>query len=226
MMLHEFGRPDAKAFSILFLISVFLFYAIVIEPNFINTTENSFRLFGGSGDPVKIVLISDIHAQYEPPGHLERVVDRINGLEPDIVLIGGDVIENSGSEIYLLEPLANIEASHGTYAVLGNHDYGSWGCPAQDSVADSVEEKLESMGITVLRNEHDMLDIRGKRFALIGVDDEWVCRNDYAAASAEIPDDMPKVVLAHNELAIDAEEIRGKMSCLLLLSLRAGILKF
>ena len=207
MTFHEFGRPNVRVFLILFLVSAFLFYSLVIEPNSLNITENSFDLFEGS-DPVRIVLISDIHAVFEPPGHLDRVVEEINRLEPDLVLIAGDVIEGSESELELLEPLSGIEAN--TYAVLGNHDYGSWGCPVDDLVADAVEEKLESMGIAVLRNEHVILESGDKEFALIGVDDQWVCRNDYAAASAGISDDIPKVVLTHNELAVDAEEIRGK----------------
>ncbi|MEW6749106.1 MAG: metallophosphoesterase [Candidatus Micrarchaeota archaeon] len=172
-------------------------------------TTNPFDLFGSPETPVRIVFISDIHAVYEPPGNMEKVVERINALEPDIVLLGGDLIEGSPNELPLLEPLSGIMAPHGTFAVLGNHDYGSWGCPADASVADETERALEGIGITVLRNENEILEVQGEKFALIGLDEYWVCRNDYATASAGVPDYMPKVVLAHNELAVGPDEIAG-----------------
>lgn len=202
----ELVRPDAKGLAIILLFIVFFLQSVIIEPNSISVTENSFDILEESG-PVKIVFISDIHAGLQSDEHLRRAVDSINSLEPDMVLIGGDSIEAEEWELEKLQPLAELDAPH-RYAVLGNHDYGfGYG---DNSVADSVDDKLEDMDISVLRNEHEIIDIRGERFALIGVDDEWAGRNDYAAASAGIPDEMPKVVLAHNELAVDAEEVKGE----------------
>ncbi len=170
-------------------------------------TENRFELLEGDNPPVRIVLVSDIHIGTQREGYLEEVVKRINSLQPDIVLIDGDSIEEKDSELEGLSPLAGIDAP--AYAVLGNHDYGAWGCPAFEGVSGKVEARLEELGIIVLRNEHEMLDVRGSRFALIGVDDVWSCMNDYGTASKGVPDEMPKLVLVHNNLGVKPEEVKG-----------------
>ncbi len=61
----------------------------------------------------------------------------------------------------------------------------------------------------VLRNEHDLLDVRGKEFAVVGVDELWACRNDYQAA-ANGTEGIPKIVLAHNLKAVNPDLIGGR----------------
>ena len=136
-------------------------------------------------------------------------MEKINALGPDMVLIGGDSIEWSESELDALGPLSGLSAPDGVYAVLGNHDYGTWGCPTDPALSDNVERKLEGMNITVLRNGNKVLEINGKKLALIGLDDEWVCRDDYANASMGVGGPMPKIVLAHNQLAVNTGEVEG-----------------
>jgi len=195
---------------IAFLILIFLFVAVFIEPNRLVTTQNDFDLFGGQDGTVKIVFISDIHVISQEPGYLEDVVGKINEQKPDLILIGGDVIEARESELDRLSALEDLKAPYGIYSVLGNHDYGVWGCPTDPSLGDKVESKLESMNITVLRNENTVLDINGERFALIGLDDKWVCRNDYQNASRGIDALIPKIILAHNQISVEPSEIEGK----------------
>jgi predicted MPP superfamily phosphohydrolase len=210
-MAIKFVWPDAKGLAIILLISFFLFDSLIIEPNNLTITHNDFDLSGGTnGSGIRIAFISDLHIGQQRAGYLEEVVGKINALEPDIVLIGGDSIEGDETELEKLGPLGALKPPYGTYAVLGNHDYGTWGCPTSSELADKVERKLESMNITVLRNENKVLDINGKKLALIGLDDSWVCRNDYTNASRGLDDSMPKIVLAHNQLSVEPADIKGK----------------
>jgi predicted MPP superfamily phosphohydrolase len=191
------------------LISAFFIDSLLVEPYRLTVTQNDFTLFDGRQN-VSVVLISDIHIGSQRQGYLDSVVERINALHPDIVLIGGDTIDADVSELAWLGPLGRLNATYGVYAVLGNHDYGWWGCGVSPALGDAVEEKLLALNITVLRNDNRVLDVRGARFALIGLDDQWLCRNNYTEASAGVPDGMPKVVLAHNQLAVDPSEVKGR----------------
>jgi len=208
--MKEFGKPGLKAWLFLLFYFLLVVYALVYEPNNLIVTRNSFDLVDGSGGPVpvRVVFISDIHAGLQRDGYLDAVVDKVNEQEPDIVLIGGDVIESGASELDLLAPLSRLNASYGKFAVLGNHDYGWWGCGTTNATADEVEGKLENLGIDVLRNEHRIIGGSGG-FALIGVDDDWSCYDDYNAAAAGVPDSMPKIILAHNTNSVNAAAVKG-----------------
>lgn len=205
-------KPGPKGLVIILFVSFFTVDSLFIEPYALRTTQSRFDFFGSGGNDsaMRIVFISDIHIGLQGEGYLERVVHDVNAQEPDVILIGGDIIEGSESELPMLAPLASLSAPYGVYAVLGNHDYGLWGCPANPSLSDRVGAKLESLGIVVLRNENRALEVRGKRFALIGLDDTWSCRNDYQEAARGLDDAMPKIVLTHNQGSVDAASIAGR----------------
>ena len=79
--------------------------------------------------PVRIVLVTDIHlGSLFGRQYAEDLTERINRQNADVVLFGGDQVDNNLD--YLLreksyEPLKNIQSKYGVYAVLGNHDYFS-----------------------------------------------------------------------------------------------------
>ena len=209
-----------RLFWTIFLIFdlLFAFDSFFIEPNILIVSHEDFDLLhANDGSRIKIAFISDIHIGAQRAGYLSDVVQKINEEKPDIVLIGGDSIDGSESEFGLLSPLKDLKPSYGTYAVLGNHDYGVWGCSVGSELADKLEDRLKRMNITVLRNENEKIDIRGGRFALIGLDDHWVCRDDYEKAS-EGTNSLPKVILIHNTLSVkktdgDALVLAGHTHC-------------
>ncbi len=188
-----------------------LFYSILIEPFNIEITENEFDFFN-SGAPVKIVMIADVQGSYDYPEYFENSIQMINSQNPDLVVIVGDIVESEEQGWEKIDKLQKLESRYGIYAVLGNHDYYHWDCADEYSYeyADKIEQKLESLGIEVLRNENRILEIRNHSFTLIGVDDLWACRNDYEKAAAGIPD-MPKLVLSHNYLAVSDETLANSL---------------
>lgn len=77
--------------------------------------------------PIKVVGISDVHL-----GHgtgkkkLKEYVDHINSLQPDLIVIAGDLIDNSIVPLYeqqMQEELSQLQAPLGVYMVSGNHEY-------------------------------------------------------------------------------------------------------
>jgi uncharacterized protein len=144
-----------------------------------------------------IVQISDLHVGPTiKRGFVERIVERVNRLEADVVAITGDIVDGSVRELaHDAEPLARLASRHGTYVVTGNHEYYS-------GVHGWVRE-LRRLGTHVLLNEHVVLDHDGAAIALAGVTD-WSGRHfdpshasDPHAAAAGAPNGVPRILLAH-----------------------------
>src|SRR5262249_31677415 len=80
----------------------------------------------------------------------------------------------------------------GTFAVLGNHDYGhGW---QHATVAQQLVETVAPFGITVLRNQSDEID----GLQIVGLDDWWARRFRPRLASARADSSRAPVVLSHN----------------------------
>ena len=101
--------------------------------------------------PVRILVFSDLHAHWPETSldRIDRLVDQINGLHPDIVIAAGDFAGNSSlGRVYpiaeAVAPFRRLKAPLGVYAVLGNIDYRNG--------AGSVESALQSAGIKVLKD--------------------------------------------------------------------------
>ena len=96
--------------------------------------------------PLTIVLASDLHIGYHNrKTELARWVDMINAEKPDLVLIGGDIIDRSLRPVVegrYAEEFRRIQAP--VYTVLGNHEYFS--------NVDQSERFFREAGITLLKD--------------------------------------------------------------------------
>jgi predicted MPP superfamily phosphohydrolase len=145
----------------------------------------------------RIVQISDIHVGPTiKQGYLQRVVDEVNALQPDVVAITGDLVDGSVAELGPhVAPLAQLRARHGSFFVTGNHEYYS-------GVHGWVRE-LQRLGIRVLHNEHQVLAHEAGRLVLAGVTDFGAGHFDASHASDPVkalhgaPEGLVKVLLAH-----------------------------
>ena len=81
----------------------------------------------GDAKPVKIVAVSDLHlGNGTRKTALKRYVKMINEQNPDLILIAGDLIDNSVVPLYtekMMEELTELKAPLGIYMVPGNHEY-------------------------------------------------------------------------------------------------------
>ncbi|WP_235283887.1 MULTISPECIES: metallophosphoesterase [unclassified Methanosarcina] len=137
-----------------------------IEPHL---TEKKTTVISDSDVPQnfvgnKIVFISDIH--HGPYFERERVaglVSKINRLDPDIVILGGDYV--SGDTEYIepcFEELSKLKAKMGVFGVTGNHD--EWGDH------DLTVKCMEKAGITVLSDRAEWLEIDKDKIKIAGID--------------------------------------------------------
>src|SRR5262245_40348260 len=94
-----------------------------------------------------VALLGDIHFDplYEID-YLERVIDRVNRLSPELVLYAGDFVSKSSDRLSeLVAILRKAKPSIGSFAVGGNHDH--W------LGVDTIASALRTGGITLLRNQ-------------------------------------------------------------------------
>ena len=116
------------------------------------------------GQSLKVVAISDIHLGYATnKTMLAGYVDMINAQRPDIVLIGGDLIDNSVAPLryeHMEEELSKIYAPLGVYMVPGNHEYISG--------IEESEKFIAQTPIVLLRDSVAILISRfGYRYKLV-----------------------------------------------------------
>jgi predicted MPP superfamily phosphohydrolase len=148
---------------------------------------------------LRIVQISDIHiGQNLEREQLDRFVAQTNALQPDVVCITGDIIDGPWADIDRFLPiLTQLRATHGVFAILGNHDHYAG--------ADRVEAILrQQTPFTVLRDQQTTIQVNGHPLHIIGLDDrgrDWargVPSVPYlSSALAAIPADEPVLLLCH-----------------------------
>ncbi len=168
-------------------------YAFRIEPFWYKVEHVEIALDGLPPTFInfRIVCLSDIHQ--EPGGslkHLERIVQRVNELEPDLICLLGDYVFSSADVITGLAPvLGELRARYGVYGVLGNHDL--W------TNAAVIQSGLEGQGIDLLVNEHIVVESGTGALVLVGLDDGWSGEPNLDRALAGSPSDAPVILLYH-----------------------------
>ncbi|WP_129353608.1 metallophosphoesterase [Sorangium cellulosum] len=157
----------------------------------------------------RVVQLTDLHiGPTIGRAWLERVVARVNALEPDVVAITGDLVDGSVEELREhTAPLADLRARHGVFFVTGNHEYYSG--------IDAWVAELGRLGVRVLRNERVSIGHGEHSFDLAGVDD-WSARGmgrghgpDLARALAGRDPSRELVLLAHQPKQILEAERMG-----------------
>jgi predicted MPP superfamily phosphohydrolase len=118
---------------------------------------------------LNIVAASDIHmGVMVGRSRVDHIVDTINSLNPDIVLLPGDIVDEDLTPVIkqnLGEAIRNIKSRFGTYSITGNHEY-----------IGGVEKAcayLTDHGVTVLRDESIKI---GDAFFLVGREDRSISR--------------------------------------------------
>lgn len=144
-----------------------------------------------------IAQLSDVHVgrTLRRP-FVEQIVQTVNGLNPDLVAITGDLVDGGVDELRDdVSPLRDLRARHGAWFVTGNHDYYSG--------ALSWIAELEALGVNVLINAHRVLHHEGARLVVGGVTDHTANalvhghESDPHKAIAGAPEDLFRLLLAH-----------------------------
>ena len=154
----------------------------------------------------RIVLLSDFHiSEHTSLEFIEEVVSIASSFKADLVVLLGDFVLREVEAVFDLAPaLAKINAKHGIFSILGNHDI--W------QGATTVVEAFERSGLKVLVNEGLTLSHHSERFFLAGVDDGWAGHPDLNAALTSRPSDVPVFLLAHEPDLADGFAADGRVA--------------
>ncbi|OIP54391.1 MAG: metallophosphoesterase [Helicobacteraceae bacterium CG2_30_36_10] len=149
----------------------------------------------------KIVQLSDIHiGGLIDAEFIKHIVKRINVLNPDIVVITGDLVDIEISRASsVLDELKKLKSNYGTYFIVGNHEYFHG--------IEKIINEVKSLGIRVLENENVYIGEKGVGFNLAGVYDVFGYRVQnhmpdlHRALSNKKP--SPTLLLAHQPKFIE-----------------------
>jgi predicted MPP superfamily phosphohydrolase len=148
-------------------------------------------------DGYHIVQLSDMHVgETIDKDFILPIIEAVTSLAPDLIALTGDLVDGSVERLRAdVSPLAYLRAPDGVLCVTGNHEYYSG--------VDAWCEQYRALGMTVLNNEHVLVQRRGARMLVAGVTDHRESRrfgahgSDPARALAGAPAHDVRVLLAH-----------------------------
>ena len=165
----------------------------------------------------KIAQISDIHSgSFDNPKKVQYGVDLVNAQDADVVFFTGDIVNNRAEEILpWIQTFKKINAKHGVYSILGNHDYGDyspWESPeAKKKNMEDLKKAQKKMGWDLLLNESRFIEKQGQRIAILGVEN-WGSggfkkAGDLNKALSNVAAEDFKILMSHDPSHWEAEVI-------------------
>ena len=107
---------------------------------------------------------------------LQRAVNSINALRPDLIVFTGDIQNTKPQELYQqMDILSKLKAKDGIYSVLGNHDYAKYvDCSEAEKEANCRETiSLEKqLGWKLLLNSHQIIERGKSRIVIAGMEND------------------------------------------------------
>ena len=156
----------------------------------------------------KITQLSDIHSgSLDDVAAVRRGIELANAQKSDMIVFTGDLVNNVATEMDpWIEHFSQLDAPHGKFSILGNHDYGDYvQWPSEEAKAKNLQDLKEvhgKIGFRLLLNESLHLEKDGEKIALIGVENwgkrGFVKHGDLDKAIAPIEDSTFKVLLSHD----------------------------
>ncbi|WP_454055267.1 metallophosphoesterase [Clostridium sp. Marseille-Q7071] len=151
------------------IVAIIGVYSMYIEPKLMRVKDYGTIIDKGERKELKIVQFSDTQlGEFFSLEQLEKVVEKINSTEADIVVFTGDLIDNASQYediSKIADVLSKINCKIGKYAVYGNHDYGGGAARYYDSI-------MEQSGFKVLKNSSEYIKLEGDDIRIFGADEK------------------------------------------------------
>jgi uncharacterized protein len=201
-----------EKFKLVLFAAILVGLTAVMSYGFINARHSVINEYELKFDknlamPFNAVVVSDIHLGALSCGKwFDEQVEKINSLNPDIIILAGDVIDEDVKPVLeqnLGEHLLNLKSKYGVYAITGNHEYIGGVEPAVKYLTDH--------GIKVLRDTTVLID---NKFYLIGREDKDKTRftgrerKSLDELMQGVDTDKPVIVLNHQPTNLP--ELEGK----------------
>ena len=134
--------------------------------------------------PLRLIFISDVHLGSNPKSHLDRVCQKINQLDYDALLIGGDLFDSSAFQLADLSAFKQLTKP--IYYITGNHEY----------YVKNHQTKIEALrdyNLMILDDEAALF----KGINIIGIDDYHTPKEQADIAQKLISPNLYNLVLVH-----------------------------
>lgn len=151
------------------IVLVVLFIFVLVQNNWLEVSQYAYKSNEVPPEFVgyRIVQISDLHnAAFGKEN--ERLLDKIRELEPDMVVLTGDLVDSERTDIAVAVGFAEaVAAEYPTFYVTGNHEI-----LLEESECMALLEGLESAGVVCLQNEAVEIERNGSKITLIGLNEQ------------------------------------------------------
>ncbi|MBQ1939335.1 MAG: metallophosphoesterase, partial [Alistipes sp.] len=194
----RFGFVGAVLFTTLLLVVGYINHRHPMVVHIAMQTDRPIE-----GGAVRIAFVSDVHLG-EGTGRkqLERYVRLINQEQPDLILITGDLIDNSITPLHrdrMHEPLNALTAPLGIYLVAGNHEYIS-----------GIERSKAFLELTPITLLQDSVVTLNNGVQLLGRDDRSNRhRKPIDELAATATGEGPRIVLDHQPYRLQQTDSLG-----------------
>lgn len=159
-------------------------------------------------DGFKITQISDIHSgSLSDVNGVRKGIALANAQDSDLLLFTGDLVNNKAAEMeFWISDFTSLKAPFGKFSVLGNHDYGDYtqwdSAELKASNLIRLKEIHQEMGFKLLMNESIVIQKKGARIALIGVENwgkgGFHQYGDLSKATSGLPVDSFNILMSHD----------------------------
>lgn len=159
----------------------------------------------------RVVQLSDLHVGTlgANKAFLEKIVEMVNNLHPDLIVFTGDIINSRASELESFTTiLSKFEAPDGVISILGNHDYGDYThwAEEQQKLNDRawLRTMQKDMGWTLLRDSTVTISRGNEAIYIVGVENigepPFTAYGSLARAAMTAPATGTKILLSHNPM--------------------------
>lgn len=157
----------------------------------------------GSRKKLKLVLLTDLHLKHILFPYYRKLADRVNQLQPDLILITGDTLDSTGEVKLMDEFLSLLRQDTKKVAIPGNNDYKA------DRSLEEVKRAYEKHNCDFLVNESKAYKLQGTRLMVTGLDDFIEGESHFKAAVKNVGREEHHLLLVHSPL--QQERAKEKM---------------
>lgn len=116
-------------------------------------------------DGYTVAFVSDLHyPSLFSPKRLAKLVRHMNGISPDLLLLGGDYVTDNAYIDELFSSISSVKTADGRYAVLGNHEKRN---------GELISSAMNKSGIVLLSDDTVHIRRGGESIYLAGVEDSF-----------------------------------------------------
>lgn len=188
------GKRRLAIQIIIFVLLAYILARFIFEKDMLQykTYEIEHENIPSNFDGFKIIQLTDIHYRASTnTDMLKKMVNTINEASPDIIVLTGDYVDRGTNHIDdVLALIAQLEAKHGIYAVLGNHD--GW------DRHQPLYEGLSELGVHVVENTNERIEVGDQYIYICGIEDIDSGYSDFGMATYNVADDDYLIMLSHN----------------------------